>query len=1151
MNLDRCHFLSCLFFIGFALPGGATDASYFSHPPGTEWGVLLRSHASAWSVAAIPGGYAVAGNSSAEAGAPGIDSWGVLALLGTDGTVTGITDFSTETDCNWIEEIAPRYAGDGSLAGFAFAGFKWVFGSDDGHDWHVPWMWAAKTDAAQSATWQGTFGTRTHQTEGHAVLWDGAELLVGGSDHSALSTFAAEWLVRLDSGGVKTREVSFSSTDHGGVFAIAPAGDGGYVLGTSHGVVKVNADLELQWRSGDSHDMEGYGPDRYKDVAVAGNGNIYAVGHRSYSSIGFLHPGLLVVAMFAPDGTMLWRKTVGTPGDGSEVNAPGGIVVLPGGGCVATGSAPAGIHGGSDMRVLKFRADGSLDWDLMLGGEGSDSASDVVLAPDGGLIVVGHADVAGEQRMWVVKVRNDLHAPEPDFSMAPPSPLFHGQEAAFDSSASTAPGSAITWRHWDFGDGTTVDGEITPTHTFVSSGVYQVELTLENSDGIRRSVVHEVEVVGLQVQWERYIGRTQDDTAAGLVEARDGGFVLTGTFSDRLWVCKTDGRGRSVWEHFIGREDGDGSQEGHSIIQAHDTGYIVAGQDYHYTHEFHRRQDAWLLKFGEDGELAWPEIRVFGEPSLHEVARCVAPAADGGYIVLGHKTILPDSSDGYYPWLVKTDADGVEEWSRHYGPDHPGLGNWVVQAPDGGFAFVASKSGVPFNVVKTDALGELLWASPFNQYNRGNWIGLRNPPEDGFAVVGVVNKNIGLQFLGPDGSASAAHSWTGAVGKNWIDTGHHAVRTPDGGFLIVGTALRKREDHTSPNYELSLVKTDAAGNTHWMDFFPGTEQIHEEGIAGLVLADGSYVILGSRQVPDSKIWLFKLAANLPPVAGFETNPARGQIGQRIFLDGTPSSDPDGEVVAWEWRFDDGSAPLAGVAADHVFAEAGVHEITLTAVDDRDAENSIVKSVVISGVKGGDSNMVMEAAEAVPDPGSDREHFPRSGSVPGLVWENSRGFFMDLDATSSTDRSFRITYTDPLPEHFKLFRLPDWVETPYTIIDEHTLEIRLWISRGKTSLAFVLSLVNPIGPRVIVSTTSNPWLLALHFGTVDGAEYQVERTLDLDADDWAPEAHSTDFDRLPNQQILTGDGENAAIYVNRPHSPDAFFRLRITEPPETP
>lgn len=59
----------------------------------------------------------------------------------------------------------------------------------------------------------------------------------------------------------------------------------------------------------------------------------------------------------------------------------------------------------------------------------------------------------------------------------------------FDSSFAPAPGNLVKW-YWDFGDGTTLNLTSTtnPTHTYTSTGIFNVTLKVENNNGCQSSV---------------------------------------------------------------------------------------------------------------------------------------------------------------------------------------------------------------------------------------------------------------------------------------------------------------------------------------------------------------------------------------------------------------------------------------------------------------------------------------------------------------------------------------------------------------------------------------------------------------------------------------------------------------------------------------
>ncbi|HEV2130780.1 MAG TPA: hypothetical protein VGR27_06745, partial [Longimicrobiaceae bacterium] len=82
-------------------------------------------------------------------------------------------------------------------------------------------------------------------------------------------------------------------------------------------------------------------------------------------------------------------------------------------------------------------------------------------------------------------------------------------------------------------------------------------------------------------------------------------------------------------------------------------------------------------------------------------APALAPTADGGFVVGGG----PDF------WLLRADADGVEEWRRSW-PSLPG--SWPVEVRsiqavgDGGFLLVGSM-GHDARILRIDARGQRLW----------------------------------------------------------------------------------------------------------------------------------------------------------------------------------------------------------------------------------------------------------------------------------------------------------------------------------------------------------------------------------------------------------------------------------------------------------
>ena len=72
------------------------------------------------------------------------------------------------------------------------------------------------------------------------------------------------------------------------------------------------------------------------------------------------------------------------------------------------------------------------------------------------------------------------------------------------------------------------------------------------------------------------------------------------------------------------------------------------------------------------------------------------------------------------------------------------------------------------------------------------------------------------------------------------------------------------------------------------------------------------------------------AGNNPPVSN-PGGPYQGATGQPIAFDGSGSSDPDGNTLAYAWDFGDGGTASSALAS-HTYAAAGSYLVTLTVTD---------------------------------------------------------------------------------------------------------------------------------------------------------------------------------------------------------------------------
>ena len=78
--------------------------------------------------------------------------------------------------------------------------------------------------------------------------------------------------------------------------------------------------------------------------------------------------------------------------------------------------------------------------------------------------------------------------------------------------------------------------------------------------------------------------------------------------------------------------------------------------------------------------------------------------------------------------------------------------------------------------------------------------------------------------------------------------------------------------------------------------------------------------------------------NDPPLASASANPINGNAPLVVTLDGSVSSDPDGDPLTYTWSFGDGQAG-AGAIVSHTYEQSGSFDATLTVDDGRGASAS--------------------------------------------------------------------------------------------------------------------------------------------------------------------------------------------------------------------
>ena len=320
-------------------------------------------------------------------------------------------------------------------------------------------------------------------------------------------------------------------------------------------------------------------------------------------------------------------------------------------------------------------------------------------------------------------------------------------------------------------------------------------------------------VIAPEEEWNKTYGGDKMDIAKSVFQTADGGFVFGGYMSSYMttyeigtsdfWLIKTDSKGNELWNKSY---DGLGSEELRTALLTSDGGYLLTGTT---SVDISTENNILLIKTDADGNQEWSKI--FGG-STHEHPFSVLQTSDGGYIILGNKMIYGTrygrETSWYDPLLIKTDSNGNEEWSKVYDTGKYASPLYIYETVNNEYV-IGGKLTVDFNkhflhfwLMKVDSSGNKLWDKTFET--------------TGYDIIG-----------------------------------YSMQQSSDDGFIFVGSTSDKN---------LWLVKMDSRGNEQWNRTISGSKYARVGYI--LQISDGGYIIVGSTLViGNSDAWIIRIDSN--------------------------------------------------------------------------------------------------------------------------------------------------------------------------------------------------------------------------------------------------------------------------------------------------
>lgn len=134
--------------------------------------------------------------------------------------------------------------------------------------------------------------------------------------------------------------------------------------------------------------------------------------------------------------------------------------------------------------------------------------------------------------------------------------------------------------------------------------------------------------------------------------------------------------------------------------------------------------DAWVIKLDTAGNLLW--TKSFGGTGF-DMFHTILPTLDNGYLCLGYTRSVDDDLSGNNnkvgSWVAKLSHSGNIEWSKAYGNlsqynnmvmNESGTPFGGVVLEDGSYAVTLRDTFFNYSLAKLDALGNMVWQSPYN-----------------------------------------------------------------------------------------------------------------------------------------------------------------------------------------------------------------------------------------------------------------------------------------------------------------------------------------------------------------------------------------------------------------------------------------------------
>jgi hypothetical protein len=416
--------------------------------------------------------------------------------------------------------------------------------------------------------------------------------------------------------------------------------------------------------------------------------------------------------------------------------------------------------------------------------------------------------------------------------------------------------------------------------------VFTFLLCCESDDSISANQIvsiHEISTLGgTKNESGQSVVATSDGGFAvlGYSQSMDGDLLNKSNISYDFWLIKYNFNGEQEWQKVYG---GSSDDRGYDIILSNDNNMVIFGSSKSADGDVSSNagsNDFWIAKISNSGAIIWEKSLGYnGSDNGYSVIQTI----DNGYLLLGVLDVTASDGEGNNRissyrhaggdyWAVKLDSNGILEWSRYFGGNFTDTSYAACQTQGGDYIIIGSsdsndidisnnKGTYDFWIIKISSEGNLIWEKSYGGSEIDEALDITPTTDGNFIVCGNTRSNnidvssnngaadIWILKITPNGEIL----WEKTYGGNSFEAAKSVHQTTDNGFIIAGNSRSDNNDLTKNNGQNDgwIFKINQNGILQWQTSIGGSNI--DLLMDSTQLQDGSIVAVGNTSSSDLDI----------------------------------------------------------------------------------------------------------------------------------------------------------------------------------------------------------------------------------------------------------------------------------------------------------